>query len=94
MSTGKQPETRGYRSYLQPGQVLPPPNPPAPAMVALAELAPERKRALWQWMQANDPATAAYLGGLKNDPDLAKLERAFGPVRPVVDLDYVRRAIG
>lgn len=94
MNAGKQPETRGYRSYLQPGQVLPPPNPPAPHVVALADLTPERKRALWSWMQANDAATASYLGSLKTDPAVAALEAAFGPVRPVVSLDYLREAIG
>lgn len=93
MATGKQQETRGYRSYLKPGEVVEC-EPPAPAMVALAELTPPRKRALWQWMQTNDPATADYLANLKNNPDVAELEAAFGPVRPVVTLDYIRSAIG
>jgi len=82
-----------YRSYLKPGQVLPPPVIP-PAVVALADLTPARKRALWDWMQAHDPETATYLQGLKADPALAELEAAFGAVRPVVNLDYIRRAIG
>lgn len=90
---GKQEETRGYRSFLKPGQVLPPPTVP-PAVVALADLTPARKRALWQWMQTNDPATADYLAGLKTNAAVAELEAAFGPVRPVVSLDYIRRAIG
>ena len=86
-------QTQGYRSYLKPGQVLPRPE-PEPTMVALADLAPARKRALWDWMQANDPATADYLKGLKADPHVQDLEAVFGPVRPVVSLDYIRSAIG
>lgn len=88
----KEQETRGYFSYLK-GE--PEPRlPPVPATVALAELQPERKRALWQWMQANDPATADYLASLKASPDVAELEAVFGPVRPVVSIDYLRGAIG
>ncbi|MGS1128495.1 hypothetical protein ACVCL3_15980 [Rhodanobacter sp. UC4437_H4] len=86
-------ETRGYFSYLKPGETVER-LPPVPATVALAELTPARKRALWQWMQANDPATADYLANLKTNPDVAELEASFGPVRPVVTLDYIRRAIG
>lgn len=93
MATRKEDETRGYRSYLKPGQVIERTVPP-PDTVALANLQPERKRALWAWMQANDPATAEYLQGLKTNPDVADLEAAFGPVRPVVTVDYLRRAIG
>lgn len=93
MAPRNQPETRGYRSYLQPGQVSDR-QPPPPAMVALADLKPERKRELWQWMQANDPVTADYLATLKTNPDIAELEAAFGPVRPAVTLDYIRDAIG
>lgn len=84
----------GYRSYLKPGESAPLPNPPAPHMVAPAELEPHRKRALWDWMKANDPATADYLANLKTDPHVSALEAAFGPVRPVVTLDYIRGAIG
>lgn len=86
-------QTQGYRSYLKPGHVLPRPA-PEPVMVALADLEPARKRALWDWMQANDPATADYLKGLKADAHVAALENAFGPVRPTVSLDYIRKAIG
>jgi hypothetical protein len=93
MAASNQPETRGYRSFLKPGQVVERQAPP-PAMVALADLEPARKRALWQWMQANDPATADYLAAMKTDPAVAELEAAFGPVRPVVTLDYIRSAIG
>lgn len=89
----KQPETRGYRSTLRPGQVVEHNPPPAPT-VALADLPAPRKRALWQWMQANDPTTAGYLQNLKTDPAIVELEAAFGPVRPVVTLDYIRRALG
>lgn len=93
MAASNQPETRGYRSFLKTGQVIEREAPP-PAMVALADLKPERKRALWQWMQANDPATAEYLANLKTNADVAELEAAFGPVRPVVSVDYIRKAIG
>lgn len=93
MAARGQEETRGYRSYPpRPGEV--PPAPPPPATVALAELKPERKRALWQWMQVNDPATSDYLAKLKTNPDIAELEAVFGAVRPVVSLDYIREAIG
>lgn len=93
MAPRNEPETRGYQSFLPRGQVTER-EPPPPAVVALADLKPERKRELWQWMQANDPATAEYLASLKTDPDVAALEAAFGPVRPVVTLDYLRSAIG
>lgn len=93
MAGSRQEEVRGYRSYLRPGEIVERPAPP-PEVVALADLAPARKRALWQWMQANDRATANYLAGLKNNPDVAELEAAFGPVRPVVALEYIRSAIG
>ncbi len=93
LMAAKQEETRGYRSYLKPGQVIERPVPP-PEMVALADLKPERKRALWTWMQANDPATAEYLQGLRTNPDVRELEAVFGPVRPSVSLDYIKRAIG
>lgn len=86
-------ETRGYRSYLQPGQTIDR-QPPPPDMVALADLTAPRKRELWQWMQANDPATAEYLANLKTNADIAALEAVFGPVRPVVTLPYLRGAIG
>lgn len=88
----KDQETRGYYSYLQ-GKAEPR-LPPVPATVTLAELEPARKRALWQWMQANDPATADYLATLKTNADVAELEAVFGPVHPVVSIDYLRRAIG
>lgn len=93
MAASNQPETRGYRSFLKPGQVIEREAPP-PAMVALAELTPPRKRELWQWMQANDPTTADYLANLKTNASIAELEAAFGPVRPVVTLDYIQSAIG
>lgn len=89
----KEEETRGYYSFIR-GQAPAPRLPPVPATVALAELEPARKRALWQWMQANDLATAEYLAGLKSNPDVAELEAVFGPVRPVVSIDYLRGAIG
>lgn len=90
---GNAPDIRGYRSYLQPGDVVDR-LPPVPDTVALAELKPERKRALWAWMQANDPTTAQYLQNLSTDAAVRELEAAFGPVRPAVTIDYIRRAIG
>lgn len=93
MAAGKPPVTAGYASYLKPGERLPLPDIP-PQTIALADLAPDRKRALWAWMQTNDPAMVDFLRGYKADPAVQSLEDAFGPVRPVVTLDYVRRAIG
>lgn len=58
--------------------------------VRIAELDADKKRRLWEWMKANDAAAADVL----QCDDVRGLLQAFPGSSPVVDIDYLRKAVG
>jgi len=58
--------------------------------VRIADLDPAKKRALWAWMKANDAGTAELLAS----EGTQLLLQAFPGSSPVVDVDYVQKALG
>lgn len=57
--------------------------------VRLAELSPHKKRAVWDWLKANDPDTAAFL----QSEHVRQVMQAFPGTTPVLDIDVVEQAL-
>lgn len=58
--------------------------------VRITELDADKKRRLWAWMKANDAGAADVL----QCEDVQRLLQAFPGSSPVVDIDYLRKAVG
>lgn len=57
--------------------------------VRVADLSDVKKRRLWAWIKANDPETGAWM----KSPEVAAISAKFPGSSPVLDIDYVRRAL-
>ena len=62
---------------------------PPSRSVRVADLSDYKKRRLWAWIKANDPATGAWM----KSPEVAAISAKFPGTSPVLDIDYVRRAL-
>lgn len=57
--------------------------------VSAADLTPQQKRAVWEWIKVNDPVQAAWL----QDPAVSGLVKELAAA-PRFDLATVRAALG
>lgn len=76
---------------LPPFPPLPPREPciPPARAVRIADLDAQKKRRLWAWMKSNDSAAADLLAS----QPVRDLIAAFPGASPVVDIDYLERAL-
>lgn len=57
--------------------------------VRVADLSEDKKQRLWAWIKANDPATQAFM----KSAAVASIAAVFPGTSPVLDIDYVKRAL-